>query len=310
MKNSASTRIASTIVAMLLILLIDASPAAAHGGAGDDLWHHWAWQELPLLIFTGGIYALGLQSLWKRAGVGSGISRGRAATFGAGLLVLLIALVSPLDALSDEIFSAHMVQHLLLMLVAAPFFVIGRFTLAVAWAFPPRWTTKVWKEWKWKQAWKFLTLPMAIFLLHNAAIWIWHLPGPYEASLRNEWLHFLEHASFFLTAFLFWQVFVDMTEHVDRSRSTRFGLAIFLIFGTMLVSGFLGVLITFSPYVWYPVHIHDTAMYGLTALEDQQLAGTLMWVPAGVIYTAAALGVMGRWLYAMEALENPQTRRI
>ena len=259
------------------------------------------------MILLGAIYALGLQSLWKRAGVGSGISRGRAASFAAGWLMLFIALVSPLDSLSEGLFSAHMVQHLLVMLVAAPLFVIGRFTLAVAWALPPRWTSRIWREWKWKQAWKFLTRPMIAFLLHNAAIWLWHTPKLYEAALQNEGLHFLEHFSFFLTAFLFWQVFADLTEGVGMYRSASFGLGIFLVFGTMLVSGFLGVLITFSRYVWYPIYIHETALYGLTALEDQQLAGAIMWVPSGVVYLVAVLGVLGRWLFAMERVENAST---
>ena len=309
MRMFAFSKIILTLMTSLLILSITAYPVAAHdgGGTSGDLWQHWAWQDVPLLLLMGGVYALGMQALWKRAGVGSGISRGRAAIFGAGLLMLFIALVSPLDALSEELYSAHMVQHLLLTLVAAPLFVIGRFTLAVAWAFPPSWTARIWKEWKWKQAWHFLTRPMVAFLLHNIAIWIWHMPRLYEASLINEWLHFLEHASFFLTALLFWQVFADLTENARLARSARFGLGIFMIFGTMLVSGFLGVLITFSPYVWYPIYIHETALYGLTALENQQLAGTIMWVPSGVVYLAAVIGVLGRWLFAMEALENPQT---
>ena len=301
-------KILFTPIILLLLLLMTAYPVAAHdGGTSGNLWHNWAWQDVPLLSLTGAIYALGLRSLWKRAGTGNGISKGQAAAFGAGLILLFIALVSPLDFLSEELFSAHMVQHLLLMLVAAPLFVIGRFTLAVTWALPPGWTVKIWKGWKWKHAWNFLTRPMTAFLLHNAAIWIWHMPLLYEASLRNEWLHFLEHMSFFLTAFLFWQVFAELTENLHLRRSAKFGVGIFMIFGTMLVSGFLGVLITFSEYVWYPVHIHEMPLYGLNALEDQQLAGVIMWVPSGVVYLASVLGVMGRWLFAMDALEHPQT---
>jgi len=292
---------------VLLLLGITAGPVAAHdGGTSGDLWQHWAWQDLPLLLIIGGVYAFGLQSLWNRAGTGSGISRGQATAFRVGWTVLFIALVSPLDALSDELFSAHMVQHLLLMLVAAPLFALSRFTLAVAWAFPARWTSTVWKQWQWKRAWDFLTRPMIAFLLHNAAIWIWHMPRLYEASVRDEGIHFLEHFSFFLTAFLFWQVFVDLTESIRMGRSAKFGLGIFMIFGTMLVSGFLGVLIAFSPYVWYSVYVHEAARYGLTALEDQQLAGTIMWVPSGVVYLVAVVSVLGRWLFAMEAAENPQ----
>ncbi|HJR80209.1 MAG TPA: cytochrome c oxidase assembly protein [Anaerolineales bacterium] len=294
------------LIITVVMLLITAYPVAAHdGGTSGGLWHHWVWQDLPLLILIGGVYTLGLHSLWKRAGTGSGISRGRATMFGLGLIVLFVALISPLDFLSEVLFAAHMVQHLLVMLVAAPLFVLGRFTLAVAWAFPPRWSSKIWKGWKGKYAWNFLTRPVSAFLLHNAAIWIWHMPRLYEASLHNEWLHFLEHASFFLTAFLFWQVFAELTENVRMGRSAKFGMGIFMNFGTMLASGFLGVLLTFSPYVWYPTHIHETALYGLTALEDQQLAGAIMWVPSGVVYVASVLGVLGRWLFAMEALENP-----
>jgi cytochrome c oxidase assembly factor CtaG len=296
------------LLTLLVLALAAVTPVLAHGGTHGELWQRWAWQDLPWLLLIGGVYALGLRTLWARAGVGSGISRGRAAAFGAGMIVLFIAVISPLDALSEELFAAHMVQHLLLILVAAPLFVIGRYTLAVGWAFPARWNARVWKDWKWKQAWSFLTRPMTAFLIHNAAIWLWHMPRFYEAALNNEWLHFLEHASFFLTAFVFWQVFADLTQNMHMGRAAGFGLAIFLVFGTMLVSGFLGVLLTFSQFVWYPLHIHETALYGLTALEDQQLAGTIMWVPAGVAYAGLAIGVMGRWLFAMETLENPQSQ--
>jgi putative membrane protein len=304
---SISIRIVLLFTLMFLLLSVTAYPVAAHGGGSSgDLWRQWAWQDLPLLLLMGGVYALGLQALWKRAGTGKSIHHWHVAAFGMGWIILFIALVSPLDALSEELFSAHMVQHLLMVLVAAPLFTLGRFSLAVTWAFPARWTAKVWKEWKWGRVWVFLMRPMTVFLFHNAVIWLWHMPRLYEASVRNEWIHFLEHFSFFLTAFLFWQVFVDLTESLRMGRSAKFGSGIFMIFGTMLVSGFLGVLIAFSPHVWYSVYAHETAHYGLTALEDQQLAGTIMWVPSGVVYLVAVIGVMGRWLFAMESLENPQ----
>lgn len=289
----------STIV---LVLLLIASPVAAHDGVSGNLWQHWAWQDLPWVLLIGGVYTLGLRALWARAGVGSGISRGQAIAFGAAWIVLFIAIISPLDALSEELFSVHMVQHLLLILVSAPLFVIGRFELALAWALPPRWTSRLWKNWKGKQFWNALSRPATACMLHAGAIWIWHMPRLYEASLRDDGLHFLEHASFFITALLFWQVFADLIQ--NSGSSAKFGVAIFMAFSIMLISGFLGVLIMFSPYVWYPIHVHQTALYGLTALEDQQLAGTIMWVPAGIVYVAAALAVLGRWLFAREALEN------
>lgn len=279
----------------------------AHGGGEggpEDLWHHWSFGDLPLLLLTGWLYARGVGSLWKRAGAGSGISRWQAAGFAAGLVVLSIALVSPLDFLSDELFSAHMVQHLLLMMVAAPLFVLGRFPLALSWAFSPQWTKRIWKRWRWGQAWKFLTVPAVAGLLHAAAIWIWHMPRLYEASLLNEGLHFLEHFCFFVSALIFWQVFADLSESMRLRTSARFGQAFFFVFATMIVTGFLGVLIAFSPHVWYSPYLRDTALYGLTALEDQQLAGTIMWVPSGVIYLVSAMGVVARWLFQMEAVET------
>lgn len=305
MKMSVSLKITLSAAMVLLVAVAVPSPVAAHGGGAGDLWHHWAWQDLPLLILIGGLYTMGLLSLWKKAGTGTGISQRQATAFGVGWIALFIALVSPLDFLSEELFSAHMAQHLLFMLVAAPLFVVGRFSLALMWAFSARWTSKIWKG--WRHAWKFLMRPGTACLLHVAVIWFWHMPQPYEVSLRNEWLHFLEHISFFLTAFLFWQVFADLTDNLRAGGSAKFGLGIFYVFAVMLASGFLGVLITFSPYVWYPIHIHESSIYGLTALEDQQLAGTIMWVPAGVIYAAAAIGVLSRWLFAMEAAETPQT---
>ncbi len=289
---------------LFMLLTRNVKAVSAHGGDhAGSIWRQWSWLDVPLLLLLGGIYFLGIRSLWKRAGIGAGISRGRAAAFGIAILLLLTALVSPLGALSDQLFSAHMVQHLLLMLAAAPLFVIGRFELAFAWALPTRWTTRIWKNWKGKHAWEFLRRPVTACLLHAAAIWVWHMPRLYEASLRDEWIHFLEHASFFLSALLFWQVFAGLTENIHNGRSATFGVAILAVFGIAMVSGLLGVLIAFSPYVWYPIHIHDTAIFGLTALEDQQLAGTIMWVPAGVVYLGAAVGVMGRWLFAMETVE-------
>jgi putative membrane protein len=294
------------IVLTFLALLADAAPVLAHGGGEggpEDLWQHWSFGDIPLLLLTGWLYARGVSSLWTRAGAGSGISRRQAAGFVAGLAVLFIALVSPLDFLSDELFSAHMVQHLLLMMVAAPLFVLGRFPLALSWAFSPDWTRRIWKQWRWKRAWKFLTIPTVAGLLHAAAIWIWHMPRLYDASLLNEGLHFLEHFCFFVSALIFWQVFADLSESVRLGTSARFGLALFFVFGTMIVTGFLGVLIAFSPHVWYSVYLRETALYGLTALEDQQLAGTIMWVPSGVIYLLSAMSVIGRWLFRMEAVE-------
>lgn len=307
MKFRGSLKPVFAISVVSLIILMNARPAAAHGGGTEQaLWQRWSWSELPLLVLTAILYIKGLLALWKRAGAGAGISRRRATVFAAGMALLFIALVSPLDVLAEELLSAHMVQHLLLTLAAAPLFVTGRFPLALAWSLSPRWTSRIWTGWRGRQAWGFLTRPAVACPLHAAAIWTWHMPRLYQASLSNEWVHFLEHITFFLTAFIFWQVFVDLTKTRSAGRSADFGIGIFIVFMIGLVNGLLGVLIAISPYVWYPIYIHENAIFGLTALEDQQLAGAIMWVPAGIVYMGSALSVMGRWLFTMESLENPQ----
>lgn len=296
------SKVVLSMLGLFLLLSFSESPAAAHGGGPSaDIWDHWSWQDIPLLILIGTWYTVGLRSLWKQAGFGNGISWRRVSAFSLGMIVLFVALVSPLDALSEELLTVHMIQHLLIVLLAAPLFVLGRFALAFAWVLPARSIPR-----QWTQTWHFLIRPMTASLLHASAIWIWHMPRLYEASLHNEWIHFLEHASFFVTALWFWQSFSDLTANAHMGRSAKFGMGILSVFGLALASGLLGVLIAFSPYVWYPTYLTETTRYGLTALEDQQLAGTIMWIPSGVVYLLAAVGVMARWLFAMEALENPQ----
>jgi putative membrane protein len=112
------------------------------------------------------------------------------------------------------------------------------------------------------------------------ALWLWHLPGPYQAAVNDPIVHILEHTSFFGTAVLFWW-------SVHRSNS----IGVISLFTTAVHSSILGALMTFSNQVWYPV-------YG--SLEDQQLAGLIMWVPGGIILLIAVLLLMWHWLDEME----------
>jgi cytochrome c oxidase assembly factor CtaG len=132
-------------------------------------------------------------------------------------------------------------------------------------------------------AWRMLTVPSVACAFHALALWSWHLPRLYSLALEHEAMHFLEHASFLGTAALLWWSIV----HPRRSRRAAYGIGIGTLFVTMLQSGVLGALITLSHRVLYPLQTATAAAHGLTPLEDQQLAGLIMWVPGGLLYLVA-----------------------
>jgi cytochrome c oxidase assembly factor CtaG len=226
---------------------------------------------LSLLAVAGGLYAAGLRRLWRRAGQGRGVSLTRAALFYAGCAVAAAALLGPLHHAAQRLLWAHMVQHELLMVLAAPLIVLGRPLETWIWALPlclrkaariPGW----------------LGDPLAAWTLHAAAIWVWHAPGLFEAALADPWLHVAQHASFFGTALVFWW---SLLGPAHRNLA---GMA--SLFTTMIHTGALGALMALARASWYPGF----------ALEDQQLAGLVMWVPAGLAYPLAALFLGSQWL--------------
>src|SRR3954471_2138593 len=173
------------------------------------LWGSWTFEPVVvvLLIATACAYGLGVRRLWTAAGTGQGISRTQAAAFAGGWAVLVIALVSPIDALSDALFSVHMVQHELLILVAAPLMVLGAPLVAFVWALPPGVGKRAFAAVRAPvsvAAWAAISAPASVWVLHAVALWVWHVPSLYQAALESEFIHGLEHSCFFVTAALFW----------------------------------------------------------------------------------------------------------
>jgi cytochrome c oxidase assembly factor CtaG len=144
--------------------------------------------------------------------------------------------------------------------------------------------------------WRAITNPLAAWLIHAVALWVWHIPVLFEAVLEREWVHTLQHLSFFLSALLFWWALIH-----GRERALGYGAAVLFLFTTALHSGLLGALITFAPNVWYPGYLKTTQTWGLTPLEDQQLGGLIMWIPAGLVYVVAGLALFAGWLRESEA---------
>jgi putative membrane protein len=237
------------------------------------------------LLFAAILYALGLRNLMRRS---LRAVQSPAVCFFIGWLALAAALVSPLDAMGTQLFSAHMVQHEMLMLIAAPLIVLGKPLAVFAWALPARRRSAIARPLQaqaWQKPWRALSAPLTAWSVHAVALWIWHAPLLFQASLRNESVHVVQHASFFISALVFWWA-------LSRMR-TSLGASLYVL-TTMIHTGALGALITFAPIVLYPVY-HETApAWGLSALEDQQLGGLVMWVPAGFVLIAAALIAAGR----------------
>ena len=205
-----------------------------------------------------------------------------------------MALVSPLHLLGEALFSAHMAQHELLMVVAAPLLVLGRPIVAFLWAVPMPWRRaagNISARPSVQRTWHLLTLPVVAWTVHAVAIWLWHVPALFQATLDSDLIHTAQHLSFLGSALLFWWSLL-------RVREGRLGrpAAILYLFTTALHTSLLGVLLTFSDRVWYPLYQSSTAPWGLSPLEDQQLAGLIMWIPAGVAYLVAALAIAASWL--------------
>jgi len=291
-----------------LLLLFWVRPVAAHPGlppAPHDLWTAWNWQPALLggLTLTTWAYLRGVCTLWQRAGVGRSITLRQTAFFYGGLTTLFIALISPLDALSAALFSAHMTQHMLLIMLAAPLLVLSGPPVWLVWAMPPTGRRKL-GQW-WNRAgllhtiWQVLSQPLIVWALHALALWLWHAPRFYAAALQNEFVHGIEHFSFFATALLFW--WTVLPTHA-RSRLPA-GIALLYLFTMAMQSGILGMLLTFAPTPWIAAYVSTSAAWGLTALADQQWAGLIMWGPMSVIYLVAILALLGKWLRAAEQAE-------
>lgn len=267
----------------------------------------------PLAVFSLGLaawlYARGLAEIWRRSGGRKGIRGWEAACFGAGWLTLAVAMASPLHPWGELLFSAHMAQHEVLMLVAAPLLVLGRPLAAFLWSLPQAARERV-GEWTTSRpvarVWRTITGPLAVFVIHGLALWLWHVPALYEAALSNDAVHLAQHASFFGSAALFWWALIH-----GRYGRMGYGVAVLCVFATALHSGVLGALLTFAPRLWYPIHAQRAAVWGLQPLEDQQLAGLIMWVPAGALFVALGLGLFAAWLGESERrAEMGETERV
>lgn len=217
----------------------------------------------------------------------------RAWLFACGVLVLALALVSPLDMLGDRyLFSAHMVQHLLLILVVPPLLLLGS---------PPQLWERILRWPPARYAERLLRRPVLAWLLGIGTFWLWHVPALYDVAVREESIHILQHFSFLVSATIFWWPILTPC----TARRLALPATLFYLLSATIVSSILGVIITFAPPGLYPVYEHPVdaigalslvrQTWGLSYALDQQIGGLIMWVTGGPIYLFVALWVLIRW---------------
>ena len=229
-------------------------------------------------------------------------------TFLGGLLALFLALESPLDTFDSLFLSAHMAQHLLLMMIAPPLLLLGQPTLPLLRGLPKTFVKEAlgpFLTWRpLRQFFEFLTAMPFTWLLFALSTLVWHMPALYELALRSPTWHGIEHASFFWTGVLFWWPLIRQTP--GKSRWPEWAAIPYLLFSD-IVNTALSAFFIFSGKVLYPSYeaIH---IAGFSAAADQALAGAIMWVPGSIVYLVPAIAFTMRLLSPHKAQDQEQVR--
>jgi putative membrane protein len=256
----------------------------------------WAGYTPPLSVLAG---LIGLQIVYwlcvgpyrTRIAESRAVHPGRRLAFGAGVLVVLLALATPLDVLADKyLFTAHMVQHLLLTLVAAPLLLIGT----------PGWLLRVALDGlglsgviRWARH------PLVAFFSFNIVFSLAHVPSIYELTLANEPLHAAEHLVFIATALLMWMPVLSPVPTI-AAPYPPLGQVLYLFLQTVPAS-LVGALLASTSSAYYPTYVLAPRITSLSPVEDQQLGGLIMWVGSGLYFLLVTAVVFFVWASREEA---------
>jgi putative membrane protein len=274
----------------------DLTAAPLAHGASDGVAEGW-WQIVAVLALAAlaAGYGRGVQELWSRGGVGAVVSRPRVLAFLAGLAAAVLAQSPPVHELAEGSFAGHMVQHMLLLVVAGPLLAAGGAGLPLALALPRSGRRRLARLRGGGLA-RWLRQPanraIAVAGAQAVALWVWHFPAPYLAALHSPAVHVAEHASFLATAWLLWAPMVG-----PRWQRLAGPVVFLLLFATGMAAAALGAVLTLAPSPLYPAEAFPA---GGDPLREQQLAGLAMWVPMDVVVLTVAAGVFLRWLAGLE----------
>ena len=256
-----------------------------------------AWNLDPS-IFLGtaalcGLYLYCVGPLRRRYHWAPEVKRSQVAAFLVGTGIMFLALVTPLDELGDEyLFSAHMVQHLLITVVAPPLWLLGT----------PGWLMKaIIQQPITYRVLRVLTKPPIAFFLFNGVFAVWHLPVLYDLTLTNENIHILEHLMFMATAVLnWWPVLSPVPDLLPR---LPYGSQILYLFANCQVMVALGALLFFVGPIYTP-YLAAPRIFGISPADDQTIGALIMWVPGTIVYLFAMSIVFYFWFEQHEGEED------
>lgn len=228
-----------------------------------------------------------------------------------GYTALVVALISPLHAVGEEFFSVHMVQHLLLSLVAPPLLLLSNSMPILLWALPPSDRATIGRlvgqPGPVRSVLRGLTHPLVAWWLFVGTQWLWHQPIAYQWALENRWAHYFEHISFFVTAVLFWWPVIGAPPlHSALSYPARLAYT----FLAWLPNSFLGAGITLSRGPLYPFYVSAAKANGTDASVDQQLAGLIMWIPGDVLFAIILILLLVAFMQHEERQEERIDREL
>lgn len=294
---SLPARFSARLISLAALAAFALLPLSVHAHATGDVHHWWTldpWVLTPLSL-TGLLYLSGVLLLRHRQHAGIAVRWPTLVSAALGTAVIFFALVWPLDAFSESSFAAHMAQHMLLIAGAGPLLAAARPGIAITAAlatFSPALAKTLAQPRKWL---RIMLLPSVVFAVHGAVIWGWHAPLLFESALRWEWVHRIEHVSFLIAGYWYWAV---LLRQADAEGGGHAAAALWSL-ATLMHTGLLGALITFAPRPLYATYV-ETQGGVAAALQDQQLAGLLMWVPMAIPYVIGGLAFAAAWMQESE----------
>ncbi|KAA3662636.1 MAG: cytochrome c oxidase assembly protein [Chloroflexi bacterium] len=275
----------------------------------------WRWEVILVLALAGILYSRGWRRLRGRTFEGKGNGRKQSRTprgrwrlavkwrlvsYWVGLFFVAIALLSPIDVLSRQLFLMHMIQHLLLIMFAPPLLLIANPMPFMLWGLPDgarlsfgsflAWLLR--KDAPFRNSLMAITSPGFLWLLWAIFLYGWHDPYLYNAALYYEWVHDVEHLSFFITSMLFWWNITQAGPRIHKKVGMMARVALAL--AAVPVNAILGAVLAFNPEPVYTYYLSVPRLWGISVMSDQQIGGVIMWVPGSMMFFLAAFILIAR----------------
>jgi cytochrome c oxidase assembly factor CtaG len=270
------------------------------------LLSQWEWrlEIVAVLLTLGALYTLGWLRLRRQSKRRQLASWLRLLSYHAGLAILAVSLLSPIDRLGGQLFFMHMLQHMLSIMLAAPLLLLANPFPFMVWALPATWRLRVAglfaRPSAFRRALAAVTRPFIAWLVFLTIYLGWHDASLYNLALRNDWIHDIQHITFFGAAMLFWWHVIGAAPHIHGKRSGWASMA--YLIGVIPPNMAVAVTIAFASNVIYTYYLSAPRIWGFTALEDQMISGAIMWIPGSMMFLLAALIILARMFTSKEPL--------